>query len=109
QLRAADAQRVGDQHLLAERESQKAAEAAFDLDVLNELQRCVQRLIRLMDACEQYLRDPDDPERYDLTSRAESVIVTYSEPGEGGLRVRKRAPLSQLIDRANGVAPTSRV
>src|SRR5207249_4043406 len=62
QLRAASEQRADDQRLLAERDSRQAAEAAFDLDVLNELQRCVQRLIRLMDACEQYLRDPEDPE-----------------------------------------------
>jgi hypothetical protein len=62
-----------------------------------------------MDACEQFLRDPEDPERYDLTPRAESIIVTYSEPAEGGLRVRKRAPLSQLLDRAAGVAPVARV
>src|SRR5438067_714742 len=82
QLRAAGAQRADDRRLLAERDSRQAVEATFDLDVLNELQRCVQRLIRLMDTREQYLRDPKGLDRYDLTPRAESVIVTYSEPGE---------------------------
>ena len=70
------------------------------MDVLNELQRYVRRLVRLMDACEQYLRDPDDPERYDLTPRAESVIVSYSEPGEGGARIRKNRVL--LVKALNG-------
>src|SRR5438874_9186063 len=105
----ASRQQVEDQRLVSESQARQAADDAFDLDVLNELQRCVRRLVRLMDACEQYLRDPDDPERYDLTPRAESVIVSYSECGEGGARVRKRAPLSQLLDRASGVVPTARV
>src|SRR5207248_6754281 len=47
---AAAGQHTEDQRLVAQQEAQRAGEAALDLDVLAELQRCLKRLIRMMDA-----------------------------------------------------------
>lgn len=51
-----------------------------------------------MDACDAWLRDVEDPRRYDLGPRSEEVQVTYLAPGaDGKASVRRRAPLSSLL------------
>jgi hypothetical protein len=76
---------------------------------LEQLDRCLERVNLLFDACDRWLRDPEDPSRYDLGPRAEDVRVTYEEPGEGGKGVRKKAPLSELLARLAGIAPDVRL
>jgi len=78
---------------------QDEREQAHALDVMEELQRCFQRVTLLFDACDRYLRDPDDPTRYDVGPRSEDVMVTYTEPGEDGKPVRRKARLSTLLAR----------
>ena len=82
--------------LLAALEAQEAAEAA---DVLAELRRCMERVQLLFDACDAWLRDPEDPECYTLVPRAHDVQVVYLAPVDGGKPVRKKAPLSALLMR----------
>ena len=42
-----------------------------------ELRRCFERVNLLFDACDRWLRDADDPSRYDIGPRAAEVLVTY--------------------------------
>ncbi len=79
-----------------------AAEEAHVLDVKAELQRCFDRVNLLFDACDRWLRDPDDPTRYDVGPRADDVSVTYVTSGDDGKPVRRKARLSALLARAEG-------
>ena len=69
--------------------------------VMTELKQCFERVSLLFDACDRWLRDADDPSRYDLSPRAEDVKVTYLEPGRKGGRPKK-APVSELLARIEG-------
>lgn len=73
------------------------------LDVMTELRRLFARLNKLMDACDRWLTDPDDPERYDLSPRAREVAVVYEETVAGphgrGRIVQRKATLQDLLAR----------
>src|SRR5690242_19426041 len=43
---------------------------------LAQLEKCLNRVNLLMDACDEWLRDPENPERYYIGPRAEDVMVT---------------------------------
>jgi hypothetical protein len=66
-------------------------------DVLRELERCFQKANRLIDACDQWLRDPDDPTRYDIGPRADDVTVVYDEHDEEGRPTRRKRRLSKIL------------
>lgn len=68
------------------------------VDVMAEVQRVMARVQLLFDACDRWLRDPDDPTRYDVGPRAEDVNVLYWEM-DGERRVQRRARLSELLAR----------
>lgn len=72
------------------------------IDVMAELKRCFERVNLLFDACDRWLRDPADPNRYDIGPRAEEIMVTYTEQGPDGKPVRRKAPLSELLGQAEG-------
>ncbi len=76
-----------------------AAEEAHALDVMQELTRCFQRVNLLFDACDRWLRDADDPTRYDIGPRADDILVTYEEPGAGGKTIRRKERLDRLLAR----------
>jgi len=76
-----------------------AAEDAHALDVMEELRRCFQRVNLLFDACDRWLRDADDPTRYDIGPRAGDILVTYEEPGADGKPVRRKEALDRLLAR----------
>ncbi len=78
---------------------QEAAADAAAVDVMAELHRCLVRVNLLFDACDRWLRDPDNPEQYDVGPRAEDVTVTYWAPGPTGRPIRKKAKLSRLLAR----------
>jgi hypothetical protein len=80
----------------------KAQETADALDVMTELRRCFDRINLLFDACDRWLRDPDNPDEYTLEPRANEVKVIYTEPGPLGKPVQKKARLSLLLDRLQG-------
>jgi hypothetical protein len=73
-------------------------------DVMVELERCFSRANLLFEACDRWLRDPEDPDRYDLNPRAEDVFITFSEQdGEGNVRVRRKKRLSLLLEEVKGM------
>lgn len=89
-------------HLPQRLEAAKAAaDEADDLDVLDELLRCFVRVNLLFDACDRWLRDADDPARYDIGPRAEELNVTYEEQN-GERTVRRKATLAELLAEVNG-------
>ncbi len=81
-----------------------AAEEAHALDVMEELQRCFQRVNLLFDACDRWLRDADDPTRYDIGPRADDILVTYLAQGDadGDKPTRKKGSLARLLALAEG-------
>ncbi len=76
---------------------------------LAQLDRCLERVNRLFDACDDWLRDPEDPSRYDLGPRAGDVKVIYEEIDEQGKRAPRKAALSELLARVAGIAPGIRL
>ena len=64
-----------------------------------ELETTLRRVNKLFEACDEWLTDPEDPERYDLGPRAEELLVHYWPTGADGRRVRAKAPLSELLER----------
>ncbi len=79
-----------------------ATEEAHGLDVMEELGRCFQRVNLLFDACDRWLRDADDPTRYDIGPRADDILVIYTEQGGGDKPVRKKDSLARLLAMAEG-------
>lgn len=85
--------------------AESAKADALSIDVMAELRQCIERVSLLSDACDRWLRDPDDPTRYDIGPRSEDVKVTYEE--EVGTEdrprmIRRKAPLSELLQRIEG-------
>ena len=83
--------------LVGEVERRAVGEEARGLDVMAELESTLRRMNKLFDACDDWLTDPEDPERYDLGPRAEELLVHYWATGADGRRVRAKAPLSELL------------
>jgi hypothetical protein len=79
-----------------------AAETADGLEVMDELRRCFERVNLLFDACDRWLRDADDPTRYDIGPRAEELRVTYEEQRPGERTLKKKATLAELLAEVNG-------
>ncbi|MDR1306027.1 MAG: hypothetical protein LBK74_00445 [Treponema sp.] len=48
--------------------------------LLTRIESVVKRMQRLYDACDEYLRDPSRPDRYDLGPRAWEIEVSYRFP-----------------------------
>ncbi len=69
------------------------------VDVMAELRGCYARVGLLFDACDRYLRDSDDPSRYDVGPRDADVSVSYWEPGPNGSLIQRKAKLSVLLGR----------
>lgn len=49
-------------------------------ELADELRSCMDVIGKLMRACDDFLTDPDDPSRYDLSPRAHEVMVHYDAP-----------------------------
>jgi hypothetical protein len=78
---------------------------ASSADTLRQLERCLERVNLLFDACDRWLRDPEDSTRYEIGPRAEDIRVTYEERGDNGKATRRKARLSELLKRVAGEAP----
>jgi hypothetical protein len=90
-------------HLPATLAQAKAAQETSDaVDVMAELQRCFARVNLLFDACDRWLRDADDPTRYDIGPRATELDVTYDETlidrNGNPYTVRRKKKLSDLLE-----------
>ncbi len=94
------------EHLAAAAEVRSVVSAT---QTLEQIDRCLERVNLLFDACDRWLRDPDDPSRYEVGPRAENVKVVYLERGEDGKMTRKKATIAELLERVAGVAPEIRL
>ena len=77
---------------------QTKAKSGFDIE--RELQNGLSRLNKLIDACDEWLTDPDDKEKYNLEPRDLEMSVIYLDPqdkDESGNSKRKRDSLRRLI------------
>lgn len=62
---------------------------------------------RLLEACDEWLRDADDPTRYELGPRGSEVLVTYYvEVGDRGKRESRKESLEVLLRRLEALAET---
>jgi hypothetical protein len=99
---AAAERRAGEQRgdgLLVQATEQRDRENQYGIDLRRELQRCFERANLLFDACDRWLRDPDDPTRYDVGPRADDVAVVYWGVDTNGKPTREKARLSTLLAR----------
>ena len=83
--------------LVAQQATQEARRQAHAVDVMAEIGRLFHRMNKLFDACDRWLTDPDDPDRYDIGPRADEVTVVYLD----GDTTRK-ARLSTLLRELHG-------
>lgn len=79
--------------------AQEAAEEALALDVMGELRGLFVTVHLLRDACDRWLRDPDDPTKFTLEPRSGEIRVVYTEVGADGKERRCKAPLDALLAR----------
>lgn len=94
-----------DTALVTQEAETQARDLAISTDLVAEAEQCLRRLVLLCDACDDYLRRPEDPQRYDLSPRAEEVLVTYADDGGP----RKRSTLAELITRIPGSVRRDRI
>src|SRR5262245_52872527 len=72
------------------------------INVEDETNRLFTRLNKMLDACDVWLTDPDNPELYTLDARAEELTVIYEDSNDltpKGNPKRKRDKLSVLLRR----------
>lgn len=77
--------------------------------VENALIDSVSTLKGMLDSMREWLCDPESPERFDLSPRAEEVEIVYEETDAKGNLVRKKGNLQELLDRTVGKASVLRV
>lgn len=75
------------------------------IGIEDEIDRVFRKLNKLLEACDRWLTDPDDPELYTLDCRDNELDVIYLDygdlTGEGNPK-RKRAQLSALLAMIRG-------
>lgn len=87
-------------HLLAEIVAAWQEErAANGQELAGELRGWMDALTKLLRACDEWLTDPHDPTRYDLSPRAHEVWVHHEVAAGEGRSVRKKDRLSALLAR----------
>lgn len=67
-------------------------------EVLDPLRARVRQVELMLDACHEYLLDPDRPNQYYLGPRDEDISVVYLEE-RAGKQIKRRAQLSELLKR----------
>lgn len=85
------------------------AEGHYDgAALLTRIEDTIIYVQKMYDACDEWLRDPEDPSLYDLNARASEIEVIYTEYYEdysGNRRARrKKKKLQRLLDQADVVA-----
>jgi hypothetical protein len=66
-------------------------------NLLQRIETIMVRMQKLYDACDDYLQDPENGERYYLGPRAHEMNVVY-ETRSGKKTMRKKATLSRLLE-----------
>lgn len=73
------------------------SEELREINIQDDLKRIYARIWKMLDACDEWLRDPDNPEKYSIDLRDNEIQVIYSFETERGKKVKKKALLSTLI------------
>lgn len=79
-------------------EARKVNAAVTLATASDELARHRHRARKLEAAIDEWLTDPDNPERFNLSPRANEIPVVYISQGENGKPQRKKAKLSELLE-----------
>jgi hypothetical protein len=67
--------------------------------LIEDVQSQINLVKKLVVACDEYLQDPDNPEKYFLGPRADEVEISYTEQVNGrASQVKKKALLQEIID-----------
>jgi len=74
-------------------------EETKEMDVMASLGRAADKAERMLEACDSWLRDPEDPTRYTLVPRSTEVEVVWNE---GDLRRKEK--LGRILERVEQVA-----
>jgi hypothetical protein len=84
--------------IMSQAQAKEASERALGDCVMTELSKCLRRVNLIYDACDEYLRDPTNPEKYDIGPRAEDVSIIYTQSrGEGEKEIRRKRKLSEIL------------
>ena len=69
--------------------------------LLQRIEKIMQRMQKLYDACDEYLRHPDDPEKYELGPKAREIDVTYriQDPENPRKTITGHDTLNNLLSR----------
>jgi predicted transcriptional regulator len=78
--------------------------ASSTIDAMEQLSRNLRVANKLQSACDEWLTDADDPEKYDIGPRADEVKVTYQQV-QGDKVVKVKRALSELIHDSLVTAP----
>lgn len=71
-------------------------------DYVTALDQITKRVQKEYDACDEYLRDPDNPDKYYLGPRAEDVQVVFVEKSSNGKEIRRKESLWDMVSLALG-------
>jgi hypothetical protein len=80
-------------------QAQFEKEHATKLDCFAEMAKCINRLKKLSDACDEELTDPLNPEKYILAPNADQVSILYydGDVNSSGSPIKKRDSLANLL------------
>lgn len=89
---------LNDQLLPAAAKRQEEKQRERGDTVLDRIEYLMAEMQKLLDACKEFLADPDNPDRYYLGPRAHEILVTWYERDEEGKRTPiSKTPLDKLI------------
>jgi len=71
------------------RERERENDGTLRINAMREPARCLQRVNLLQDACDEWLRDPHDPTRYDIGVCADELFVVFRDADADGRRFRR--------------------
>jgi transposase len=63
--------------------------------VIDRIEKAIDDIQKVYDACDEWLTDPDNPARYELGSREHEINVVYQEKNG----IKRKASLKTLLNR----------
>lgn len=92
------------EHLLPEiAEGWQAERERNNADLVDRLRSWMAVTTKLLAACDEWLLDPDDPERYTLEPRSSEIVIHMEEHmGPRQRPIRRKMKLSEAIARVEG-------
>ena len=70
-------------------------------NIMARLEAVMHRMQKLYDACDEYLTDPENPEKYNLDPRAWEMDVIYTAEDDG-MMTKRKATLQSILDKIAG-------